>query len=244
VFNDLVTIVYSFSASLFFATMIGFVILYTKYLKPVSHTNVSFKKEIFKYNIPLFFTAIGIMFIGEIDTVMLGILSSDVQVGIYSASKQIISKLPHIALAISLGTMPIFAKLNSDNRKELNSLFIKLLKINSLIFGSIVVILLTTAWFFVPLLFGQEYIGAVLPLQILTVYLITFSFSVFLNAFLDYQGKAKKRAINISFSVVLNIILNYLLIPRYGATGAAIATTTSYLPYVVLNWFEVRKFLR
>jgi glycosyltransferase involved in cell wall biosynthesis len=38
--------------------------------------------------------------------------------------------------------------------------------------------------------------------------------------------------------------LNYLLIPPCGAIGAAIATSTSYLPYVILNWLEVRKSLR
>jgi O-antigen/teichoic acid export membrane protein len=65
--------------------------------------------------------------------------------------------------------------------------------------------------------------------------------SIILSSFLDYIGKAKKRAYNISVTIILNIGLNIILIPRYGATGAAIATSVSYLPYVILNWLEVRK---
>ena len=91
------------------------------------------------------------------------------------------------------------------------------------------------------MIFGKEYLGSVLPLQILTFYIICFSFSIFLSSLLDYQGKAKKRAVNLSFTLIANIILNYILIPPYGAIGAAIATSTSYLPYIILNFIEVRK---
>jgi O-antigen/teichoic acid export membrane protein len=43
--------------------------------------------------------------------------------------------------------------------------------------------------------------------------------------------------------MALNIILNILLIPKYGAIGASIATSIAYTPYVILNWLEVRKIL-
>jgi len=43
--------------------------------------------------------------------------------------------------------------------------------------------------------------------------------------------------------MVLNIILNLILIPRYGAVGASIGTSIAYLPYVILNWLECKKVL-
>lgn len=105
----------------------------------------------------------------------------------------------------------------------------------------IILIILIFSPYFIPLLYGEEYLGSVAPLRVLTVYLLCFSTSVFLSSFLDYQGKAKKRAINLIIAIILNILLNLLLIPKYGATGSAFATSVSYLPYIFFNWLEVNR---
>jgi len=241
---ELFNIVNAFVIATFITSLIGFYLLYKKfYIKTKNYKQKDFTKEILKYSIPMFFISIGFLITTEIDILMLGLLAADIEVGIYAIAKQIITKLPHIAMAVGMGTMPIFAKLNKDNKEKLRNTFYKLLKINALIFSLITIGIISFSWFFIPLIFGVGYSASVLPLQILTVYMISFSFSIFLSSFLDYRGLAKKRAINMSFSMVLNIVLNFILIPQYGAVGAAIATSISYLPYVILNWLEVRKVL-
>lgn len=241
---DLSNIVNSFTIACLIATVVGFYILSAKfYRENKTHIESNFTVIIFKYSIPLFLISIGFLVATEVDTLMLGLLSTDAEVGTYAVAKQIIIKLPHISLAIAMGTMPVFAKLNEDNKETLKKLFYKLLKINTLIFSMITFGIIFFSRFFVPIIFGIKYSASVLPLQILTVYLVCFSFSIFLSSFLDYRGLAKKRAVNVLVSMVLNIILNFFLIPEYGAVGAAMATSTSYLPYLFLNWFEVRKLL-
>ena len=242
---DLSNIVNSFTIACLITSVIGFYILYAKfYRENKTHVENDFTGKIFRYSIPLFFITIGFLIATEVDTVMLGLLSTDAEVGTYAVAKQIIIKLPHISLAMAMGTMPVFAKLNDDNKEELKKLFFKLLRTNALIFVIIALAIVFLSPFFVPLVFGIEYNSSVLPLQILTIYLVGFSFSIFLSTFLDYQGLAKKRAVNLSVSMVLNIVLNLILIPEYGAVGAAIATSVSYLPYIYLNWIEVRKVLK
>lgn len=241
--NNLVFIIISYTLALLVSSLIGLYLLYFKFYKELIYSNKNFTEEIFRYSIPLFFISIGFLIATEVDTLMLGLLSTDAEVGTYAVAKQIIVKLPHISLAIAMGTMPVFAKLNEDNKEELKKLFYKLLRTNALIFAIISLGIIFLSRYFVPLIFGIEYNSSVLPLQILTVYLVCFSFSIFLSTFLDYQGLAKKRAVNLSVSMVLNIILNLILIPEYGAVGAAAATSVSYLPYIFLNWIEVRKTL-
>lgn len=241
---ELFNIINSFIIASFITSLIGLYLLYTNfYKKNKSHGKNDFTIEILRYSIPLFFISVGFLIATEVDTLMLGLLTTDAEVGIYAVAKQIIIKLPHISLAIAMGTMPVFAKLNKDNKEELKKLFYKLLKTNALIFSTIALGIVFFSWFFVPLIFGIEYSASVLPLQILTVYLVCFSFSVFLSSFLDYRGLAQKRAINLSITMVLNIILNFILIPTYGAIGAAAATSISYLPYILLNYIEVKKSL-
>jgi len=137
--------------------------------------------------------------------------------------------------------MPIFAKLDDQNREKLRKIFAKLIKANTAIFFSIAVIIITLANWFMPKIYGSNYVASAMPLILLLPYLIMFSYSVFFSTLLDFRGLAKKRAINISFTIVANILLNYLLIPKYGVNGASIATSISYLPYFVLNYLEVKK---
>lgn len=241
---ELINIVNSFIIGTVVASVIGFYFLYKNfYLKNQTSERKDFTEEILRYSAPLFFICIGFIIATEVDTLMLGLLATDTEVGIYAVAKQIINKLPHLSFAIAMGSMPVFAKLNDGNREKLRKLFYKLLKINALIFFIITTSILLFSWFFVPLIFGFEYTASVLPLQILTVYLFCNSFTPFLDSFLDYQGLAKRRAINLSVAMVLNILLNLILIPLYGSVGAAVATSISYLPYVVLNYVEVKKYV-
>jgi len=242
--NSVISVINSYTLALFITSCVGFYILYNNFYKNLEFTKKDFKKEILNYSYPLIFISLGFIVLTEVDTIMIGYFSSSVEVGVYAVAKQIILKLPHIALALSMGTMPIFAKLNEENKEELKKKLIKILKINTSIYAIIVLILLFLSPIFIPWLFGNEYVDSVLPLQILTVYLFFVAISVILSAFLDYVGKAKIRAYNVVITIILNIVLNLVLIPQYGAIGAAIGTTVSYLPYIMLNYLEVNKQFR
>ena len=196
--------------------------------------------KIVKYALPLLFLYVFFMLTSELDMLMLGYMTNEEEVGIYAIVKQIVVKLPQISIALSMGTMQQFAQLNNENRQRLIQTFHKLLKINTAIFGAITIGIFTLSWFFIPLIFGEAYTNSIYPLYILSIYTVCFSFNIFFNQFLDYQGLANKRVFNATIAFVLNITGNYLLIPQYGAIGAAIATSFSYLPYTLLNWREVK----
>jgi len=238
---QLSAIIDSYVISLFLAALVGGLIVYFNFYRGESKSQNRYLKQIIHYSFPLFFVSIGFWIATEIDTVMIGYLKTSYDVGIYAAAKQIIVKLPHLAIAISMGTMPIFAKLDDQNREKLRKIFAKLIKANTAIFFSIAVIIITLANWFMPKIYGSNYVASAMPLILLLPYLIMFSYSVFFSTLLDFRGLAKKRAINISFTIVANILLNYLLIPKYGVNGASIATSISYLPYFVLNYLEVKK---
>lgn len=239
--NSVIAVVNSFIVALFLTTIVGVYLLYFNFYKDLERTDKSFTRDILRYSYPLAFISLGFIALTEIDTIMIGYFSTSSEVGIYAVAKQIIIKLPHIALAIAMGTMPIFAKLNEGNKAELKKKFANILKANIAVYVPIVLALFLLSPTLIPLLFGTEYVEAVLPLRILSIYVFFMAMSVILSSFLDYVGKARVRAYNITATIVLNVILNIILIPEYGAAGAAVATSVSYLPYVALNWIEVRK---
>jgi len=79
----------------------------------------------------------------------------------------------------------------------------------------------------VNIIFGSQYIGAVVPLMILALNILVISVNVFFGNPLTVWGKQKVYAIAITFGAVGNIILNILLIPKYSYNGAALATLLS-----------------
>jgi O-antigen/teichoic acid export membrane protein len=239
---ELTGIVNSFILATIATTFIGFTIVYLKYYKNQKLAkDKKLTKAIVKYSIQLFVINIGFVISTELDTFLLGILSSQEQVGAFAAVKQLVNKLPHISTAIAIGTMPVFANLNKNNLKKLKNLFKRIIKINMYIYGTIALIVVFLAPYLIPLIFGDQYSGSILPFQILIFYSVTFAFSIQISSFLDYRGLARKRVKNLILIIFLNLLLNFLLIPRYGAVGAAIGTSVSYLPYVILNYFEVKQ---
>lgn len=237
-------VINAYTFALLITSCVGLQILYSKFYKNLKSSRMNFKKNILRYSLPLFITNIGFFVSAELNTIMIGLMRDSVEVGIYSVAKEIVVKLPHLAMAISAGAMPVFARLDQNNKKDLRRFFYKLLKINVGIFGTISLVILSTSWFFIPLVYGFGYLKSVLPLILLTPYLFLFSCSVFLSALLDFQGKAGKRARNLVIAIVLNLILNFLLIPRLGASGAALTSSISSIPYVLLNLKEVREILK
>jgi len=109
--KNLINIVNAFSLASFLTIVIGLLLLYFKfYTKIERSTNNTSVLDIVKYAIPLFFTSIGSVIATEIDTVMLGLYSSNYEVGIYAIGKNIVNTVPQISLAIALGTMPVLQR--------------------------------------------------------------------------------------------------------------------------------------
>ena len=243
-FHNITYIILAFVISNILSFITGITILRQQSLfiwnKSLWDSYKEYIEKIVRYALPLLFLYVFFMLTSELDMLMLGYLTNEEELGIYAIVKQIVVKLPQISIALSMGTMQQFAQLNDENRQKLIQIFHKLLKINTAIFGIISIGIFTLSWFFIPLIFGEAYTNSIYPLYILSIYTVCFSFNIFFNQFLDYQGLANKRAFNAVIAFVLNITGNYLLIPKYGAIGAAIATSFSYLPYTLLNWWEVK----
>lgn len=75
--------------------------------------------------------------------------------------------------------------------------------------------------------FGPEFSASYLPMIILAVGQLLNVASGPVGTILSMSRQERFVGIGMSVSVICNILLNYLLIPRYGINGAAIATAVS-----------------
>ena len=182
----------------------------------------------------------------NLDSVMLGFLAGERQVGLYSAA----IKLVRIVLMVlaSLGTVLLPRSsyyLKNVMTAEFQSLISRSLRFMLMFalpaFMGLVLLAEKTILF----LSGEAFLEAVPALQIISGILVFISVSniIGIQIFLP-MGKETYTIVSVATGAVINFSLNVLFIPKYGATGAAFTTLIAEgavtAVQIVLAWGYVK----
>ncbi len=194
-------------------------------------------KEVFSYSWPVMFTGlVGTMFYW-IDSFLLGYFMGAINVGIYNAATPLIGLMAFIPAMFTQLFFPLitkeFSKKNYGVIRELSKQVGKWILILNLPMFLIMIVFPTTL---INLFFGESYLAASSALRILAIGGFISSLVFLSTDLISMIGKSKLILINIIGASIFNVILNFILIPRYGLNGAAIATSvvTTLLSIVLL----------
>ena len=186
--------------------------------------------EIFKVSWPMFLTASMMVIIGNLATLMIGIFDDETEVGYYSISFKIASLTVFILASINTIVAPKFSEL--FHSQKIDQLFSVARKSTKLIFWSTMPLLLVFIFFgkdIIILFYGSEFIVCYSPLLILVVGLFISAISGSVGHFMNMCGYEKQFKNIMLISLIANVLLSLLLIPRYGAIGAAISTSVTQI---------------
>ena len=238
-----VIIIYSVGALV--ASCIGGWILYSTFYKPspVIQAPEMFS-NIFRYSFPMFIISVAGMISLEMNTILLGYLSDDTQVGIYAPAKEVSFKMQHLAAVLGIGVLPVFANQSVKQIPYLKQLLKKVMSTILLAYGFVGLIIMVYSDWFIPLIFGEQFQASATVLKLLFPFNLFAGVTMILAGILDYRGMANKRALFLVVTMTINLFLSWLLIPAFGANGVALATGFAYFFYLSLSWFQVRKMLR
>lgn len=176
----------------------------------------------------------------KVDILLLGILSTPKEVGYYAVSVQVAELMWQLPGAVMLVLMSRSAN-NSEQSKIWNEKVAVVCRIMIFIALLSAIALAIAVSLATELIFGKEYLPAILIMQILllsSIFMVPFKS---LNADLAGEGRPKYAIITMLPSVLLNVGLNFLLIPMFGAKGAAVATLFSYLLCAIVILFTYSK---
>jgi PST family polysaccharide transporter len=167
---------------------------------------------------------------------MLGQILDDRAVGIYSAAVRISEVWYFIPMAIAASVFPAIIEAKKKSEEFYCQRLQKLYDLMVLVAVSIALPMTFLSGWIVTLLFGQAYAasGIVLAIHIwagVFVFLGVASGKWFL-----VENLQKLAFYRTFWGMVINILLNVLLIPKYGVVGAAIATVISYS--IAALWFD------
>jgi len=163
-----------------------------------------------------------------LDSVLLSFFSGDREVGIYQVAFKIIFALQFLPMAFSASLYPAFASYWAKNRQQLAITFERAMIYLMIISLPIAVGIIVIADKLV-LVFRSGYSDSVLPLQI-TMVAVVFNFLMFgVGALLNACDRQKINTVIMGSVTAISVLLNLLLIPRYGAVGASltVAITTA-----------------
>ena len=215
-----------------------------KYIDYKQKTTLEFKKH-FKY-IFIFF---GMRFITSIyttfDSLMIGFLSNDIQNGYYAAATKLNKLTLDLLTAATAVLLPRLSYyIHHDKKDEFDRLVGKSLSITVLLAIPMALGLILLAKPFVILFSGQDYIPAVSAMNIISPILLSIGIaSITGTQVLPAIKKENITLISYISGATINVTLNFIFIPKLGATGAAIGTLFAETTVTIIQLIYLRDYI-
>lgn len=221
---------YLIYASILVLSVSGSAILNFVNLRRYIHFKTSLKISDLKRHIKPILLAFGFSMATSIyvnlDTVMLGYLSNEKAVGLYTASIRITKIVIVLVSTLGYVLIPrISYYIENNNMEE----FRKIAKLSAnftlLIALPAVLGLFILAPDAIFIFAGDDFSEAVTSMRILVPIILFLGFSNFIGIQILYPyGKEKIVLISVIIGAIINLTFNYILIPKFSHVGAALAT--------------------
>jgi O-antigen/teichoic acid export membrane protein len=174
----------------------------------------------------------------QIDRIMLGKMVGLSEVGIYTAGMNIAGVWTFIPLAVIESLRPIIMKEKYVSEVKYLDLYTRLNTVIIWVSLFFAIIMSLFAKTIIVIVFGNEFINSSIILVILTCSKIFSMLGITRTIWLLSENRKKYINILVGVGAICNIIINYILIPIYGAKGAALATLlTEFIASFLILFF-------
>lgn len=241
--NDLFIYVLLYALSIVANDIWNYIKLYRTGIRP--YFTLSFKMHI-KPLIILFSSNVAIYIYTALDTIMLGFLCDYSEVGFYNCATQISKAIIPIVTSLASVALPRVAQYRKEDKlNEINSLLRKSSSIVGFLSIPIAFGVISVAPFFVPLFFGEQFYGTIVPLQIIIFSIVVVGYNNLTGVqILLGFGMDRYFLYSIVAGTVSSFAVNAFLIPIYGAVGAAISSVIAETVVLSLMLYYVYKYTK
>jgi O-antigen/teichoic acid export membrane protein len=216
-------------ASLYFmisvvALVYSFVISICKFVKPKMEVDWNFWGPTIKEALPFGLTGISGMLYTYTDTIMLSLMKGDEVVGWYNAAYKLMLILLFIPGVINMAIFPSMSRFYISSKNSLKLMYEKYFKFMFMIGIPIGIGTTLLADRIILLIFGIGYTQSIIALQVLIwTMVLTFTGAAFVELFESINRQIVITKIS-GICVIVNILLNLFLIPKFSYVGASVAT--------------------
>lgn len=202
-----------------------------------------------KYQIRLWLrSALPFMFLGSMyiissrsDLLMLGVMKGSDAVGIYVPISRGAELINFVLIAVDNSLSPVVASLYSEKKiEQLQQAVTDISRMLMLVCLPLALTMIVFGHWYL-LMFGPDFTRGQTALTILCIGQVVNAATGPVGLLISMTGHARVGAITDGIIGALNIILNLLLIPKWGVEGTAIATATSMIIVNVVRVIWVRQ---
>lgn len=240
--SDLPLYVWCYSLALLIGNLSLWLYL-PKYLCKVSIKELRLFRHL-KGALLLFIPQVATQVYTVLDKTMLGELATDMsQVGYYEQSQKIVRLLLTIITSLGVVMLPRMASIYAKKDNALIQSYLdKSFRYTYLIGVPLMLGLISVVERFVPVFYGPGYE----PVKGILVYISPVIILIGLSNVLGTQyqiptNKQRDYTLSVVAGAISNFGLNWLLIPKYNALGAVIATVSAELIVLFVHYYCVRK---
>lgn len=176
------------------------------------------------------------------DKIMLGIMSSYDQVGFYNNAEKIINIPMGIITALGTVMLPRMSNIVANGDKKRVDDYIRIsAKLVTLLSSAIAFGLMGVSSVLAPVFFGDEFIacGEIIRLLSVTVFFIAWA-NVIRTQYLIPNKRDSIYLTSTMVGAILNLIINWMLIPKYQANGAAFGTIVAEFSVMLVQMVAVK----
>ncbi|MGF1803529.1 flippase [Vibrio gigantis] len=177
----------------------------------------------------------------ELGSLFLGFMSTESSVAYFKVAIQISALLSLGLSVVNAIISPDIARTALDNQEKLQTLITRGVRLSSLFTIPIGITIVVFSEEVILLLFGVDYLQAVLPLRILC---LAQMFNVAMGSvgqILQMTGQENHVLMTLIFTIVFTIVLLIILVPRFDIIGASLAIGLSIVLWNILMAIKVYK---
>ena len=212
-----------------------------KYLRP-SRFDKDILRKMIKYSVPMIPTTVFWWITNVADRYMIAYFIGDEVNGLYAVA----FKVPTLLILVSgiFSEAWQYSAVTDGSGEDKAHFFSRVFDSFQSIVFFVASFLILAAKFFTNVLLADTYAEAWRFMPLLVAATVFSSLVTFMSSVYVKHKRSVNSFVTAMIGAVSNLILNFILIPSYGAQGAAIATLACYVIVYVIRVFDTRRYER
>ena len=181
----------------------------------------------------------------NLDTVMLGFMKTNMDVGYYSVAIKIKNVLINLITSLGAVLLPrcsYYIKNNlSDEFRNVSFKAMSFIFVSSI---PLMIYFMIFAKYTVLFLFGAAFNDSIIPMQVIMPTLLLIGITNLIGfQIMVPLGKENLILYSVILGGITDVVLNFILIPKYSATGAAVGTVFAELIVLIFQVVVMKKYV-
>ena len=216
----------------------GIIICAWKFILPKIEIDITLWKFLIIEAIPLTLSGVFLLIAFRIDTVLLQVINGNEAVGVYNAAYGLMSALMFLPSVYVMSVFPLLSRFNVSSKDLLKISYEKSFKYLIIIGLPIAVGTTLIASPLILFIYKSGFSQSIIALQILIWAIPIIFVNYILGTAINSINKQSQMVKSAFIVMALNIILNLLLLPKYGFVAASFITVITELSACIF-WFHI-----